>query len=201
MSEHIERSKAELRREMKDILARISEDDRRAASLQACRRLTQLEAFEHAMSVMLYMPLRGEIDVTPVAVRCFQLGKTVSVPRVDWKRKDMTAVEVIEFDDHFMEVDEHGVRVPRDARPILRETIDLVVAPALAFDPQGHRLGRGGGYYDRYLSRLRRTSTVAGIAFDQQVVDEVPAVKHDMRVDVLVTDRRVTFPSVSRTQP
>lgn len=152
----------------------------------------QLDPFESASVVMLYMPLADEVDLLPLALRCFQMGKTVCVSKVDWQRKDMLAVEVMSFDDHFMEVDEHGVRSPRDGRPVVINSLDLVIVPGLAFDAQGNRLGRGGGYYDRFLKRLAPTTATIGLAFDQQIIDHVPVDERDIRMDMVVTDRRLT---------
>jgi 5-formyltetrahydrofolate cyclo-ligase len=169
----------------------LPDQERHDLSAAACARLTSLEVFRHAAVVMLYMPLATEIDLTPAAVRCFQMGKTVCVPKVDWTRRDMAAVEVNSFDDHVMDIDEHGLRSPRECRPILPSLIELVVVPGLAFDVYGNRLGRGGGYYDRYLRRLRSGTTVVALAFDWQIVDTVPADDRDMAVNLIVTDRRV----------
>ncbi len=175
------------------MIASLGEAPRREASASACSHLMNLEAFRHAGVVMLYMPLADEVDLTPIAIRCFQTGKAVCVPRVDWKRHDMDAVEVTSFDDHVMDLDEHGIRTPREVVPIVPSVIDLVVVPGLAFDAHGNRLGRGGGYYDRFLRRLRRDATTVGLAFDAQVTDTVPADDRDFAVDIVVTDRRVAY--------
>ncbi len=176
---------------MRAVIASLGDAQRREASASACAHLMNLEAFRHAGVVMLYMPLADEVDLTPVAIRCFQAEKTVCVPRVDWKRRDMDAVEVTSFDDHVMDLDEHGIRTPREVLPLMPALIDLVVVPGLAFDAQGNRLGRGGGYYDRFLRRLRRGATTVGLAFDVQVIDAVPADDRDFSVEMIVTERRV----------
>ncbi len=191
-------AKREHRSRMRAVLAAMTDEERRRASARACSRLINLEAFRGAGVVMLYMPLASEVDTTPIAIRCFETAKTVCVPKVDWKRRDMHAIEVRSFDDHFMETDEHGLRTPRDGQPLPPVAIDLVVVPALAFDTTGNRLGRGGGYYDRFLSRLRRAATTVGLAFDAQIVDELPIDERDVRVDVVVTDRRV---NIARSSP
>lgn len=191
--------KTNLRTEMRSRMRSVSAEQRHASSASACARLVGLEPFLHASVVMLYMPLATEIDLTPVAVRCFQLGKSVCVPRVDWQRRDMAAVEVTSFDDHVMDIDEHGLRSPRGGHPLLPSTIDLIVVPGLAFDTSGNRLGRGGGYYDRFLKRLRPAATTVGLAFDWQIVDLVPADDRDVSVDAVVTDRRIIC-AHSRTQ-
>jgi 5-formyltetrahydrofolate cyclo-ligase len=190
--------KSDLRSRMRARLASMSEQERRTASAAACARLMALEAFQQAHTVMLYMPLALEVDLTPVALRCFQTGRVVCVPKVDWKRRDMRPVEIDSFDDNVMEVDEHGLRSPRDGRPVLPTTIDLAAVPGLAFDTSGRRLGRGGGFYDRFLSTLRSTARTAGVAFDLQIVDNLPTDTHDIAVDLLVTDRRST---VARPSP
>ena len=104
----------------------------------------------------------------------------------------MDAVEVQSFDDHIMELDEHGLRSPRDGAPLPTNLIDLVVVPGLAFDAHGHRLGRGGGYYDRFLSRLRKSAKSIGLAYEEQMIDQVPINEDDVSVKIVVTDRRVT---------
>jgi 5-formyltetrahydrofolate cyclo-ligase len=193
-------AKRAVRANMRDRLAALGEDERHRASGAACARLMNLDAFRQASTVMLYMPLATEVDTTPVAIRCFQTGKSVCVPRVDWKRKDMHAVDVRSFDDNFMEIDEHGLRTPRDGHLVPHSMIDLIVVPALAFDTEGNRLGRGGGFYDRFLSRLRRSATSIGLAFDVQITDNLPVEDLDVRVNGVVTDRRVSgLPSRSTT--
>lgn len=185
--------KGALRTQVRARLGQMDEQQQQAGSSRACGRMTQLEAFVHSQVLMLYMPLANEVDLTPLALRCFQLGKTVCVPRVDSVRMGMTPVEVTTFDDRVMEVDEHGVRVPRGAAAISPASVDLVVVPGLAFDAHGHRLGRGAGYYDRFLARLRPGTIKIGLAFDTQIVDDVPMHEHDIPVDIVVSDRRVTY--------
>ncbi|MEM7229856.1 MAG: 5-formyltetrahydrofolate cyclo-ligase [Planctomycetota bacterium] len=192
MSESTGQSKADLRAQMKDRLAALTDDQRRDMSVQACSRLVQDDAFVHASTIMMYMPIAREVDVTTIALACFRQNKTVCVPRVDWERKDMQPVEVSSFDDRVMDVDEHGIRSPRHARLVLPTQIDLLILPGLAFDAHGHRLGRGGGFYDRFLTRIRRNCTTIGIAFDVQIIDAVPNDDWDMSVDAVVTDRRVS---------
>ena len=200
MTDNHRQRKTDLRSRMRAKLADMDDAVRHDASVAACTHLAALDEFRHASVVMLYMPLADEVDLTPAAIRCFQTGKTVCVPRVDWKRREMDAVEVTSFDDEVMDIDEHGLRTPRHGAPVLPAVIDLVVVPGLAFDPSGQRLGRGGGYYDRFLHRLRRSATSVGLAFDVQVVDQVPADERDTSVDVLVTDRRVTRAAGARAR-
>jgi len=175
---------------VRERLAAMTPKDRHDKSARVCRRVEDLDPFRQAMTVMMYMPLPTEVDVTPLAIRCFQMGAIVCVPKVNWERRDMSAVEMLRFDDQDMDLDEHGIRVPRDGRMVLPSLIDLIIIPGLAFDAQGNRLGRGRGYYDRFLSKVGRTVPKIGVCFDEQMVDEVPTGPGDVKVDVVVTDRR-----------
>jgi 5-formyltetrahydrofolate cyclo-ligase len=184
-----QRKKAQ-RAMVRERLAAVAPKDRHDKSIRVCRRVEELDAFRHATTVMMYMPLPTEVDVTPLAIRCFQMGATVCVPKVNWERKDMSAVEVVRFEDQEMELDEHGIRVPRGGRMVLPTLIDLIIIPGIAFDAQGNRLGRGRGYYDRFLAKIGRAVPKIGVCFDEQIVDEVPTGPGDMKVDLVVSDRR-----------
>jgi len=192
MTSSIDESKRTLRGAMRKVLAAISPENRHEQSIQACRRLIALPDVQRSSMVMLYMPLPSEVDLTPAAVRCFQMGQTVCVPTVDWTRQEMTATEVTSFDDEAMDVDERGLRTPTAGRPIPAESIDVVVVPGLAFDTEGWRLGRGGGYYDKFLERIGKRTRLIGLGFDEQIVEQVPHDAHDIRMQTVVTDRRTT---------
>ena len=200
MTDALDDTKSQIRTRMKSLLAALTDEQRHAASASACTRLATLESLEHAHVVMMYMPLASGVGVTPAVLRCFRRGQTVCVPKVDWQRKDMTAIEITSLDDRVLDTDEHGLRSPKTGRLILPNIIDAVVVPGLAFDPQGRRLGRGGGFFDRFLSRLRPTTTTIGLVFDQQIIDAVPANERDAAVDIIVSDRRVTFVKPARTR-
>jgi 5-formyltetrahydrofolate cyclo-ligase len=200
MTNSVDKSKADIRAKMRTMLHAMTNEQRHAAAVSACGKLTALEEFQNASVIMLYMPLANEIDVTPVAVQCFRLGKTVCVPKVDWDRREMTAAEVNSIDDDVLDCDEHGVRSPKDCRPVLPNTIDLVIVPGLAFDQRGNRLGRGGGYYDRFIKKLRTSTTTVGLVFDTQIVPAVPFKKSDAAVDMVVTDRRVAVARAARSK-
>ena len=102
----------------------------------------------------------------------------------------MNAVETTSFDDESMDSDSLGVRAPKVGQEIPHEEIDLVIVPGVAFDMHGFRLGRGGGYYDRYLARFSRNTATIGVCFDIQFVEEIPTEPTDIAVHAVVSDRR-----------
>lgn len=188
--------KRKLRCRMRELLEATPPQERVQRSQAACDAVASTKAFEEAVVVMLYLSLPDEVDTTPLALRAYQLGKTVCAPRVDWERKRLTPVELSAFDLARCQVRRFGVREPaEDARPVPLSEIDLVLTPGLAFDEQGWRLGRGEGFYDRFLARpeLARAD-VFGLCFDFQLIPLVPRSDHDVQMDVVTTDRRVVGP-------
>lgn len=202
MTDSVQDKKA-LRAEMRRRLSALTDAERHALSVRTCERVARSESFGAALTVMLYLPVPDELDVAPLALKCFQLGKTVCAPKIDWDRKRMTPVEVRSFDESFFEVQRHGVREPVGGRCVAFEEIDLVIVPGLAFDTAGARLGRGGGFYDRFLSNPGFKARVVrvGVAFDFQIVDVIPTEATDARVHEVATDRRLIRAEAARPAP
>jgi len=183
-------SKGRLRAELRGRLASLDPAAVHVRSIAAARLLTELPAFRRAEAIMIYLPLAGEIDVTPIALRAWQHAKTVTVPLVSYEQKHMIPVRLRSLDEP-MNADLHGVRSPQTGQPFPIEMIDLVIVPGLGFDRAGHRLGRGSGFYDRFLAQGDFRGSTIGIAFEEQIVPAVPAQPHDILMDLVVTDERV----------
>jgi 5-formyltetrahydrofolate cyclo-ligase len=188
-----------VRASMRAQLQALIDAERAARSTAACARILKSTAFQPALCVMLYIPLRSEIDVMSVALEAFRLGKVVCVPRIADGGKSMHAVEIKSIDDESMTSDALGVPVPRSGREIMHESIDLVIAPGVAFDVRGGRLGRGGGFYDRFLAKAHRHTATLGVCFDFQLLDEIPTEANDIPVQAVVTDRRAVERSGSHS--
>lgn len=190
MTNQLEKQKLALRAQMLTSLAQVGESVLHDASWQAADRLAATEAFRQAEAIMIFLPLRLEIDARPLALRAWQMGKTVTVPLVGYAQKHMIPLTVRSLDEP-MEADKFGVRTPREGQPFPIEMLDMVVVPGLAFDRRGYRLGRGGGFYDRFLAHPRFRGCACGLALERQVVDRVPIAEHDRPLDMLTTDRQL----------
>ena len=101
----------------------------------------------------------------------------------------MSAVEIRSLEDDFTP-GAFGIREPV-GEPWPIDGIDLIVVPALAYDRRGNRLGKGGGFYDRFLALPSRRGVPCGLGFDEQLLDEVPTDDHDHPIDMVVTDKEV----------
>jgi len=187
-----------LRQRIRRTLALLDPAAAHAKSMAACKRLTAQPEFDRAETIMLYLPMAEEVDTTPLALRAWRAEKTVTAPRCDWRQRKMTPIEVRSMETG-LEVTRGQVREPASGTAVAVEDLDLVIVPALAFDRRGNRLGRGGGFYDRFLASPALRGVTVGLAFHQQLVAEVPVADTDVPVRMLVTDEQVLrFPASPR---
>lgn len=195
--------KLELRRECKKFLAGMSEVEKRLRSAAACTRLIDTPGFQSAKVLLLFIPTEDEIDLGQVFDAALEHRKKVCMPRMDWPAKTMAPVHVSSR-TFSSEVRMHGIREPAAGPLVPLDRIDLVLVPGLAFDLRGYRLGRGGGFYDRFLAAYRkskpRNGAALGVCFEGQIVPEVPADAHDKAVDGLVTESRLVLCRRARKQ-
>jgi len=183
--------KRHMRSEMKAALAAMSSEAAAAKSRSACEMVIALDEFRNAGSIMLYMPLPGEVDAAEIALAAWQHDKVVLMPRIEAESAGhMVAVETRSLDND-MVAGPFGIRYPAEGRPWPIDDIDLIVVPALIFDRRGHRIGRGGGFYDRFLDRPGMRAFTCGLAFSEQLIDRLPNHVHDKSVDLLVTDEHL----------
>ena len=184
--------KAELRLKLKNNLLNIDEKRRIEKSRQACENLTALTQFQEAETVMLYLSLPYEIDTSEAILHCWQSGKTVAVPKISWEQRHMIPVQIHSLETGFS-TGSSGLKNPISGVPVPFEDIDLVVTPALGYDRNGNRLGRGGSYYDRFFAHDALKAHKCGFAYSEQIVDFIPTNDYDRPVDSLVTDNGVMF--------
>jgi 5-formyltetrahydrofolate cyclo-ligase len=158
-------------------------------------QLVALPGLRGAACVMLYASYASEVRTQDLVGWALEQGKDVVLPRVRREPKGLLLYKVTAPKEQ-LQPGPRGIPepMPQCCERADIEEIGFVVAPGVAFDERGVRLGQGGGYYDRFLARLRRRChhpPVAGAAFELQIVERVPAEPHDARVDMIVTDERV----------
>ena len=160
-------------------------EERAAASAKARSLLAAQQLWQRAQSVLLFAPLPGELDVWPLLLDAIRTGKQVALPRFERQTKSYAAFQ-IQDPDTDLQAGHFGIREPNAHCPALAsEPLDLILVPGVAFDRQGHRLGRGKGYYDKLLTAMRGTR--CGVAFDQQMVEGIPVEGHDAKMDCVLT--------------
>jgi 5-formyltetrahydrofolate cyclo-ligase len=184
-------SKAAVRKQLRDILAAMGDEQRHRESAAACNFLAKSPEFQAARVVMLYLSTPTEVDTAPLALRCWQENKTVVVPKVSWDQRRMLPVEISSLQTS-MTTTGPNIREPISGKPIPTNLIDLVVVPGLGFTPTGFRIGRGMGFYDRFLAQGDFIGLSCGMAFHEQVIDNIPLLDHDMPLSMLVSDLGIT---------
>jgi 5-formyltetrahydrofolate cyclo-ligase len=135
---------------------------------------------------MMFAPVSGEPNLRPLAVDILRRGR-LCLPRVDWVHKRMAAASVRDLQRDLV-MRRNNIREPVPECPeVPPAELDLILVPGLGFDRSGRRLGRGGGFYDRFLAEPSLRAIRCGVLFDAQLVDQVPAEPHDILVDYLAT--------------
>ncbi|MBM4103617.1 MAG: 5-formyltetrahydrofolate cyclo-ligase [Planctomycetes bacterium] len=179
--------KAQLRKDLRQILARMPEEIRRQKSRQICGHLLDAGDYKKASVVMAFLSMPGEVDTTPILLDAWQRGKTVVVPKVLWEQRRMIPVEIRSLDTG-LGVDKMGLRNPTTGEPVPYDDIDLVITPGLGFDRQGNRLGRGGAYYDRFFVSPGLRAMKWAVAFSEQIVDAIPCDSGDIPIEAIVCE-------------
>lgn len=193
--------KAALRSALRARRLELPGDRAARAGARILARLRELPAWRNAVEALLYMPVRGEVDVTPLLDELWDRGARVLLPRCRPGRRgelDLACCTGMEE----LAPGAFGIPEPHpDACPALDDCVpDLVLVPAVALDRQGMRLGYGAGYYDRLLARPSLESALAvAPAYAFQVVDRLPADPWDRPVDVIVTEDETLFPRTGMT--
>jgi 5-formyltetrahydrofolate cyclo-ligase len=147
---------------------------------------------------MLYLPFGSEVDTQPIAEAAERDAKRVVAPDPCHVTRQMRAIVCDPSNDDLFLLT-HGLRTPLGETWDV-ESVDLIVVPALGFDRTGHRLGRGGGFYDRFLAREEIRAVTVGLGFAEQIVPALPIEPTDHPVQVIVTDREVVYCANERSQ-
>jgi 5-formyltetrahydrofolate cyclo-ligase len=188
MHNTIQEAKRRLRDQVRAALRRMTARERATFSAQARVLLQSQPKWLTAQSLLLFAPLPEELDVWPLLADALAAGKRVALPRFVVAAQGYWAYEVLDPATD-LELGKFGIREPRSqCARFPSDRLDLILVPGVAFDLQGDRLGRGQGYYDQLLARLRGTK--CGVAFDQQFVQEIPLETHDVRLDCMLTPTR-----------
>jgi 5-formyltetrahydrofolate cyclo-ligase len=182
----ISSGKAVIRRQLREKLAGLTDVQRHDKSLAACKFVAATAEFDAARVVMLYLSNPTEVETASLALKCWQQNKSVVVPKVSWDQRRMLPVEISSLKDAMTMTG--PVREPVAGKPIPLDLIDLVIVPGLGFTPKGFRIGRGMGFYDRFLAQPEFVGLSCGLAFEEQVMPELPVLDHDVPLGMLVTD-------------
>jgi len=178
-------TKEAVRRELLRKRIEISPRRRREKDRRIIRNLLSLEELHAAERVLLYYPVKGEPDITPLLSTLIASRGGIVLPKVEGDQLTLYSVE----DLGSLRRGRFGVPEPSRGERVDPAELDLAVIPGVIFDRHGYRIGFGKGYYDRLLSRIR--SPKVGVAYSFQVLEEIPRDPWDKPVDMVVTEEEV----------
>lgn len=174
-----------MRLDLRERRTALSGDDQAAAAMAVMARLARLPLLREVSIISGYRAVRGEIDIDAALILLCESGRTITVPRVVGDH-----LEFLRWDpDGEATTGSFGIQEPVAGDPVPLQSHDVVLAPLVAFDEQGNRLGQGGGFYDRALAATDSSRPIViGVAHSLQRVDLVPAEPWDVPLDAVVTE-------------
>jgi 5-formyltetrahydrofolate cyclo-ligase len=181
-------AKAALRVKVRGDLRHITGAQRHEASARIRSVLTQQTLWKDSKAILFFAPMPDEPDIWPLISDAIALGKIVALPCFLRETKIYVACRILNPSVD-IQVGQYGIREPSPRCPeVPLNQLDFVLVPGVAFDMNGRRLGRGKGYYDRLLAQV--FGKTCGVAFDEQIVDEVPAGPNDIDLNCILTPTR-----------
>ncbi len=175
-----------LRQHVLDARFRLTPEDRRAKSREIEKRLFGIAEFQVARTVLFYASFRSEVETHDMVRRALADRKKVVLPKV--KGKELELFQIRDF-DRDVKPGKWDIPEPSGGKQVEPKHIDFIVVPGAAFDQCGNRLGYGAGFYDKLLKEYR--GLTAALAFELQIVPNVPSDAHDVPVRRIVTEKRV----------
>ena len=184
--------KQTLKQEILEKRKSITREEIKGKSAKINENFYSLDEFKEAKNVMLYVSFNNEVSTIEIIKELLiKKGKNVIVPYVLKNNPILQLSELKNFNE--LEPKTFGILEPKDSyvRGFSYKNIDLIILPGVAFDQNGHRIGYGYGYYDRFLKKLSKNVVKVGFAFDFQLVEKIPEERHDVPVDIVVTEERI----------
>jgi 5-formyltetrahydrofolate cyclo-ligase len=176
---------------LRDQLSPLQRQERSAVIF---KHLCQQEQFQAAKHLFLYMNFRSEVETRSLLNFCLANGKKVSVPFTLVKESRLLAVEITQPDQQ-LQTGYCGIPEPSPTQRVQAQSVpaclDVVLVPGAVFDPQGGRLGYGGGFYDRFLAEAAPQAFRIALAYAVQMVHQVPMQPHDQYMDMIITEQQV----------
>lgn len=180
-------TKKEIREKVKKYRKEAAAEEIHTNSEAICRQFLQLPEYKEAKAVFAYMDCKNEVETKKVIEQCWKDGKIIAVPKVFGEHMKYYAISSYEdLEDGYF-----GIREPK--HETLQEIVcedGLMILPGVAFDENRHRVGYGGGFYDRYLEAHPGMKTIA-FAFEFQLFEKVPFEEFDRQPGKIITEKRI----------
>lgn len=179
--------KSAIRKEILNKRKQMSQEEVDAKSQQILNQLISLNIVENPQVILCYMDFRNEVKTDAIIEYLLEQDKVVVLPKVNTETNTLDLYQIEGFKD--LVTSSMGIREPNEELPqILPSDIDLILAPGVAFDLNGYRMGYGGGFYDKLLPQVRPDCNVIALTFDLQLVPKLPIEGHDQPMSAILTE-------------
>jgi 5-formyltetrahydrofolate cyclo-ligase len=184
--------KDDIRKKILSLRDSLTEEEMESKSGLIQKRLFNLPEFKKARTVLFYVSTRNEVKTEKMIKSTLKQGKGVVIPISDVKGRKLILSELKDFDNE-LEIGTFNILEPKKEffRPVSPEEIDFIIVPGIAFDKDGDRIGYGMGFYDKFLSSLKKRIPTVGLAYEFQIVDDIPVHDKDVTVNKVITEKRI----------
>lgn len=185
-------NKKELRNKYLKMRKNLQYEEVEKKSKNIIQKLMDTAWYRQSSTIMSYIDFRNEVITRSFIKHALKDNKRIIVPITDMSSKILILSELKDFDNELCQ-SSYGILEPKKeyVRVVSCNLLDLVLVPGLAFDTSGYRIGYGGGYYDRLLQRLPQKTITIGLAFEFQIVGNIPVESFDRKVDFIITEERI----------
>ena len=161
-------------------------------SNQIANRLKKFDKYQQSEKIMLYISTKYEVQTQNIIESAQKDNKKLYIPIIIKEKHDLIPSLVNDFNKE-LALGDLGIYQPKEehTREIHPNMLDMVIIPGIGFTTNGNRLGRGGGYYDRFLKKLKENCRSVALAFEIQIVEEIPLDEYDVPVDYIITEDRI----------
>lgn len=186
--------KNDIRKEVLKKRDKISRDVKTIKDLSIKKRLFSLQEFMDAKIVFFYASFKSEVETLTMIKETLDMDKRVILPKVQREESGVRLYEIKDINEllpGYMGIPEP---LSQNGYFLSLDEVDLIIIPGVAFDYSGNRLGYGGGYYDMLLAERQKKIPIIALAYEEQLVDKIPSEPHDIRIDMVITDKRLIKP-------
>ncbi|HQC70595.1 MAG TPA: 5-formyltetrahydrofolate cyclo-ligase [Sedimentibacter sp.] len=182
-------SKSKIRKRILNVRNNMSKEDVKKNSNAIMDKITSLDIYKHSKVVFIYMDFKNEVMTSNLIKRMLSEKKRVVIPYTDSINTVLIPSEITKESD--LKQNSFGYFEPKSILPVNIEEIDLVIVPGVVFDKNLNRIGFGKGYYDKILNRLKPSAKKIALAHDFQVLEDIPAEEHDVKMDMIITEKNI----------
>ncbi|KAJ52765.1 5-formyltetrahydrofolate cyclo-ligase [Clostridium tetanomorphum] len=179
--------KKTIRKEILKIRDSLSIDEREKYNKDIFNKVIINSYYKKAKCIFIFVSYKTEVDTHKIIKKAIDDGKIVCIPKVVSKSEGMYAAQIEKFND--LEPGKYGILEPKKhCKKINEEQIDLILTPGAVFDNKGGRIGYGGGFYDRFLVKTKKSAPKIALAYNVQIINKVPMDELDVRIDGIISN-------------